>query len=181
MTQTITHDSSTEQEGVTSFTTKMGISIVLSFGIMLCIMSFGFITIGMFTTQLVGAVAISINLFTIGLVLFGAVIATYYYHTRYVRKEMILKPDGFSLKIGKRLFEYDWADFSLVVLSVAYSHYGAKGFIIKLYVDDFESEYVDLPIYRFPKTIDIFDLRQQITERVRLAQSGVKNKKGHPS
>ncbi len=177
MTQTITHDSSTEQEGVTSFTTKMGFSIVLSFGIMLTIMSFGFITIGMFTTQLVGAVAIPINLFTIGLVLVGTVIATYYYHTRYVRKAMILKPDGFCLKIGKRSFEYEWADFSLVVLSVASSHYGAKGYIIKLYVDDFDSEYVDLPIYRFSKSIDIFDLRHQIIERVRLAQSGVKDKK----
>lgn len=181
MTQTITHDSSTEQEGVTSFTTKIGISIVLSFGIMLTIMSFAFITIGMFTTQLVGVVAIPINLITIGLVLFGAVIATYYYHTRYVRKEMILKPDGFCLKIGKRLFEYEWAEFSLVVLSVASSHYGAKGFVIKLFVDDFDGEYVDLPIYRFPKATDIFDLRLQITERVRLAQSGVTDKKGQPS
>ncbi|MHA2202955.1 MAG: hypothetical protein ACW991_04645, partial [Candidatus Hodarchaeales archaeon] len=89
MTQTITQDSSTEQEGVTSFTTKIGFTIVFSFGIVLLIMSFAFITIGMFTTQLIGVVAIPINLFTIGLMLVGAVIATYYYHTRYVRKEMI--------------------------------------------------------------------------------------------
>ena len=177
MTQTITQDSSTEQEGVTSFTTKIGFSIVFSFGIVLLIMTFAFITIGFFTTQLIGAVAIPINLFTIGLMLVGAVIATYYYHTRYVRKEMILEPDGFCLKIGKRTFEYEWADFSLVVLSVAYSHYGAKGFIIKLYVDDLDSEYVDLPIYRFSGSIDVFDLRQQITERVRLAQSGEKKER----
>ena len=181
MTQTLTHDSSTEQEEVTSFTTKIGLSIVLSFGIMLAIMSLAFITFGMFTTQLVGVTAIPINIITIGLMLVGAAIATYYYHTRYVRKEMILEPDGFCLKVGKRSFEYHWADFSLVVLSVAHTHYGAKGYIIKLYVDDLEGEYVDLPIYRFPKSIDIFDLRHQITERVRLAQSGVKDKKGQPS
>lgn len=180
MTQTITHDLSTEQEEVTSFSTKIGFSIILSFGIMLTIISFGFITIGMFTTQLMGVVAIPINLITIGLVMFGAVIATYYYHTRYVRKEMILEADGFCLKIGRRTFEYKWADFSLVVLSVAYSHYGAKGFIIKLYVDALDSEYVDLPIYRFSGSIDVFDLRQQITERVRLAKSGEK-KQSQPS
>lgn len=181
MTQTSTRDSSIAQEEVTGFSTRLGISVVLSFGIILTIMSLGFITIGIFVSQLTGVGAIPINLITIGFMLVGAIIATYYYHSRYVRKKLILEPDGFCLKVGKRSFEYQWSEFSLVALSVSYSHYGAKGFIIRLYVDDLDGEYVDLPIYQFSKSIDIFDLRQQVEERVRLARKGVKGNKSQPN
>lgn len=171
MTKVSSHASSIEQEQVNKFASKVGISIILSFGIMLCVVSFAFITIGIFTSQLMGIYAIPINLFTISLLLIGAIIATYYYHTRYIKRELILKPDGFWLKIGRRSYEYLWSDFSIVALSVSYSHYGAKGFIIKLFVDDLEGEYVDLSIYHFSKSIDAFNLRSQIEEKVRLAHA----------
>ena len=137
---------------------------------MLAVVSFGFITVGFFIYQIVGIPGIPINLITIALAMFGATIGTYFYHTRYVRRQLTMNSDGFALKIGKRLYEYSWSDFSLVALSVSYSHYGAKGYIIKLYVDDLQGEYVDLPIYHFSKSIDIFSLRNEIEEKVRLAQ-----------
>jgi hypothetical protein len=171
MNQNLTHGSTMEQEQVTRFSTKIGFSIILSFGIMLCVVSFAFITVGIFTSQLIGIYAIPINIVTIALLLLGATIATYYYHTRYIRRELILNTDGFCLKLGRRIYEYIWSDFSIVALSVSYSHYGAKGYIIKLFVDDLEGEYVDLPIYHFSKSIDVFGLRNQIEEKVRLARS----------
>ncbi|MHA2246719.1 MAG: hypothetical protein ACXADY_17380 [Candidatus Hodarchaeales archaeon] len=167
MTQTEeSYDSILTQEE-TTLTSKVGISILLSFGIILLLETVAFITIGMFTSQITGVMMIPINLLTIGLMLFGAVVATYYYYTRYVKKELILTQDGLCLMIGKRSFDYLWSDFSLVALSVSHTHYGAKGFIIKLFVDDLDGEYVDLPIYRFPKSINVFDLRNQIEKKVR--------------
>lgn len=168
MTQAQT--SNVEDEHITTYSTGIGISIILSFGIMLAVVSFGFITVGFFIYQIVGIPGIPINLITIALAMFGATIGTYFYHTRYVRRQLTMNSDGFALKIGKRLYEYSWSDFSLVALSVSYSHYGAKGYIIKLYVDDLQGEYVDLPIYHFSKSIDIFSLRNEIEEKVRLAQ-----------
>ncbi|UCG01174.1 MAG: hypothetical protein JSW11_16340 [Candidatus Heimdallarchaeota archaeon] len=92
---------------------------------------------------------------------------SYLYFTRYVKRTLVLKPDGFVLTVGKRSFEYSWSDFSVVSLSVSYSHYGAKGFMIKLYEEDLEGDYVDLPIYRFSsKEIDVFDLRNQIEQKI---------------
>ncbi|MFX0206297.1 MAG: hypothetical protein ACFFDT_09935 [Candidatus Hodarchaeota archaeon] len=159
-----------EDEDVTTYSTRIGISIILSFGIMLTIVSFGFISVGYFVYQILGIPGIPINLLTIALAVFGAVIGTYFYHTRYVRRELTMNSEGFALKIGRRLYEYSWSDFSVVALSVSFSHYGAKGYIIKLYVDDLEGEYVDLPIYHFSKSIDIFSLRKEVEEKVRLAQ-----------
>ncbi|MFX1547107.1 MAG: hypothetical protein ACFFCU_12970, partial [Promethearchaeota archaeon] len=145
MTQTADLSSTIEEDQITRFSTKIGISIILSFGIILAIVSFGFVTIGMFTSQITGVRLIPINLITISLALGGAVLGTYYYHTRYVRRELILNPDGFCLKIGKRSYEYSWSDFSIVALSVSTSHYGAKGYVIKLFKEDLEGDYVDLP------------------------------------
>lgn len=178
MTQTTTYDSSIEPEQVTNYSTRMGISIILTFGIMLIIVSFAFITVGIFVSQITGIMFLPINLFSISLSLLGASVATYYYHTRYVRKVLIMNPDGFCLKIGKRSFEYSWSEFSMVALSVSHSHYGAKGFIIRLFVDDLEGDYVDLPIYKFPKSIDVFDIRSLVEEKVLKAQSIGSQKKG---
>jgi len=161
----------TEDDQITRYSTKIGFSILLSFGIMLAIVSFGFITVGLLIYETIGIPGIPINIITIVLALVGAAMGTYFYHTRYVRRELVLNSEGFSLRIGKRIYEYSWSDFSLVALSVSYSHYGAKGYIIKLYEGDLEGEYVDLPIYHFSKSIDIFSLRQEIETKVRLAQT----------
>jgi hypothetical protein len=145
----------------------MGVGIILSFGLSLMLVSVLFIITGTIVAQVTGEYLIPINIFTIVLLLIGAVVVTYYYHTRYVRRILVIGSDGISLSIGQRVHEYKWSDFSIVALSVSYSTYGPKGYIIKLFESDLQGEYVDLPIYRFSKTMDIFDLRNLVEERVR--------------
>lgn len=148
-------------------TSKMGVGIILTFGLSLLLVSTLFIMSGALVTQITGEVFVPINIITIGALLFGAIMVTYYYHTRYVKRKLIISPNGCSMSIGKRIFEYKWSEFAIVALSVSFSTYGPKGYIIKLFEDNLEGEYIDLPIYRFPKSIDVFDLRNYIEERVR--------------
>ncbi|MHA2173973.1 MAG: hypothetical protein ACXACP_04235 [Candidatus Hodarchaeales archaeon] len=148
-------------------TSKLGIGIILTFGLALLLVSTLFIMSGTLVMQITREVLIPINIITISALLFGAIVVTYYYHTRYVRRKLIITPEGCTLSVGTRLFEYKWSEFSIVALSVSYSTYGPKGYIIKLFEDDLEGEYIDLPIYRFSKSIDIFDLRSYIEKKVR--------------
>lgn len=170
MNQSQEFDTGVKKEEATIYKTKAGFSILLTFGIILTLESLAFIMIGFFISRVTGVPLIPINLITIGFMLFGAYFLTYYYYSRYVRRELILDSEGVCLKVGKRSFEYPWSDFSIVALSVSYSHFGAKGYLIKLFEDDLKGEYIDLPIYRFPKQIDAFSLRHEIEERVRQSQ-----------
>ncbi len=168
MTQT--HNSESKEEFTLS--TNINISILLVYGIVLMLESIFFIFIGAVIIQVTGVPGIPINPITIGSLLLGAAIFTYYYHTRYVKRTLIIGKDTVELKIGKREFKYNWSDFTIVALSVSYAAYGAKGFMIKLFEDDLEGEYIDLPIYKFPKKgVDVFDLRNQIQEKLRLIHS----------
>ncbi len=167
MNQTKINDSKENVDHYTTLSTRVGFSILLVYGIILLLESIFFLMTGILLTEITGTILIPINIATIAFLLLGAVFFTYYYHTRYVKRELILGPESFSISIGKRKWEYKWSDFSIAALSVSYSHYGAKGFIIKLFEDDLEGEYVDLPIYRFPKSINVFDLRNQIDEIIR--------------
>jgi len=173
MTQTQNSESTVEQKEELILSTSIGISIFLIFGIVLMLESLFFIAMGAVITQATGVPGIPINVITIGALLFGAMVFTYYYHTRYVKRMLILGKDSVEVKIGKREFKYDWSDFKIIALSVSYSSYGAKGFILKLFEDDLESgEYIDLPIYKFPKKqVDVFDLRNEIQEKLRLIHS----------
>ncbi|WP_455143046.1 hypothetical protein [Candidatus Hodarchaeum mangrovi] len=167
MIQSTKDDSLVNQEEIIKLSTRIGFSILLVYGIILLLESIFFLATGSLITQLTGSPLIPINIVTIAFLLLGAVGFTYYYHTRYVKREIILLPDKFSISIGKRIHEYKWTDFSIVALAVSFSHYGAKGFIIRLFEEDLESEYVDLAIYRFPKSINVFDLRNKIEEKVK--------------
>jgi len=169
MNQPTTYDSPVNHEEILKLSTRVGFSIILVYGIILLLESIFFLATGTLITQITGSPLIPINIATISFLLFGAVGFTYYYHTRYVKREIIIEPDKFSISIGKRIHEYKWIDFSLVALAVSFSHYGAKGLIIRLFEEDLEGEYVDLAIYRFPKSINVFDLRNKIEERVNKA------------
>lgn len=172
MTQTQNSESTVEQKEELILSTSIGISILLIFGIVLMLESIFFIAIGLVITQTTGAPGVPINVISIGALLLGAMVFTYYYHTRYVKRMLILGKDSVEVKIGKREFKYDWSDFKLVALSVSYSSYGAKGFIIKLFEDEIDGEYIDLAIYKFPnKAVDVFDLRNEIQEKLRLIHS----------
>jgi len=173
MTQTQNSESTVEPKEELTLSTGIGISILLVYGIVLMLESIFFIFMGSVIIQATGVPGIPINAITLGSLLLGAIVFTYYYHTRYVKRMIILGKNTVEVRIGKREFKYDWSDFKIIALSVSYSSYGAKGFILKLFEDDLESgEYIDLPIYKFPKKqVDVFDLRNEIQEKLRLIHS----------
>ena len=104
---------------------------------------------------------------------------TYWYYSRYVSRTLTFTEAGFTIRVGKRFFEYPWKEFSIVALSMASSATGTKGHVIRLYVSDLDGEYVDLPMYRFTKIIDTFELREQIEATVRLNQPQIKIKRSN--
>ncbi len=150
---------------------RRGFTIILIFLTILAIEVFGFFLIRSSIAQSVGEPMIIIDIPSVIVLIVGAFTITYLYYTRYIKRVITLGKDNFSLKVGKRLFEYKWEDFSLVALSVATSAAGIKGFSIRIYEDDLEGEYVELPIYRFSKSIDVFDIRNQIEEKIRGTQA----------
>lgn len=173
MTKPALQNTAMDQEEVVKYQTKHRFQMIFIFAIVLMFESLSAVVLLLLLTNIFGELILVIDLPSIVLLIIGAITITYYYITRYVKRVLILEPKGFCLKVGKRSFEYLWSDFSLVALSVAYSYYGAKGFVIKLYHDDLEGDYVDLPIYRFPKTINVFDLRNQIEEKIRFKNAQI--------
>ncbi len=174
--------------------TKAGLTIFIIFLTTIAIETIGFVLIRLSIAQVLGEILIAIDLGSVIVLFIGGLTLTYLYYTRYVRREIILGKNNFSLKVGKRLFEYKWSEFSLVALSIATSAIGIKGFSIRIYADDLEGEYVELPIYRFPKRpqkvifsdpltifdssgelIDVFDLRKKISNKIRSIQAQQEN------
>ncbi len=156
---------------------RRGFIIILIFLTILAVEVFGFFLIRSSIAQSVGEPMIIIDIPSVIVLIVGAFSLTYLYYTRYVKRVITLGQDNFSLKVGTRLFEYEWKDFALVALSVATAAAGIKGFSIRIYEDDLEGEYVELPIYRFPKSIDVFDLRSQIEEKIRSTQAQLEKNK----
>ncbi|MFX1285989.1 MAG: hypothetical protein ACFFB5_20265 [Promethearchaeota archaeon] len=156
---------------------RRGLTLILIFIIILAIEVFGFFLIRSVVAQSVGEQIIIIDVPSVIVLIIGAFTLTYLYYTHYVKRVITLGQDSFSLKVGKRLYEYKWNEFSFVALSVATSAAGIKGFTIRIYQTDLEGDYVELPIYRFTKSVDVFDLRNQIEEKIRNTQAQlVKNK-----
>ncbi|MFX0125318.1 MAG: hypothetical protein ACFFAE_16945, partial [Candidatus Hodarchaeota archaeon] len=150
---------------------KKGFSIFLSFLLILAGLSLTFITIRLIIANFFQQEYVFIDIPSLLLSIFGAGLFTYIYHTRYARRVLILEPEEFSLIIGQRTFKYLWSEFSLVALASAYASYGMKGYVIRLYKDDLEGDYVDIPIYRFPiKDVEAFDYRNLVQERVSTAK-----------
>jgi hypothetical protein len=164
----------------TTLVTSGKSTLVLAFFMVLAIETIGFFTIRSSIAQSLGQTLVVIDLGSVIVLFLGAATLAYLYYTRYVKRQIIFRNDTFTLMVGKRKFEYNWDEFSFVALSIASSHIGAKGFSIRIYTDDLEGEYVELPMYRFTKQIDIFELRQKINEKVNQSkptQEKKKNKK----
>ncbi|MFW9855326.1 MAG: hypothetical protein ACFFFG_09695 [Candidatus Thorarchaeota archaeon] len=109
---------------------------------------------------------IVIDLGAVFFLILGALTLGYLYYTRYVKRVIIFGDKRFSISVGKNLYQYEWKNFRMVALAIARGTAGVKGFLIRIYQGDLESEYVDLPIYRFSKKINAFDLRSQIDEKI---------------
>ena len=142
-------------------------TLLLSFFLILTVETIGFFVIRSNIAQAMGQELVVIDLGSIIVLFLGAGTLAYLYYTRYVRRQIILNNKSFCLKVGKRQFDYQWNEFKLVALSIASSHIGAKGFSIRVYTDDLEGEYVELPVYKFSKQVDIFELRTNIEEKIR--------------
>ncbi len=140
-------------------------SNILTFGLVLTLESLIILTLQLELANVLNTDVIYINLGSLFISIAGAITFTYYYYTRFKRRILILRLDNFSLQFGKEVFEYSWKDFSLVALATASATYGAKGYIIRLYENDLDGDYVDLPLYRFPK-VDTFEMRDLVEERV---------------
>jgi hypothetical protein len=154
-----------ESESV-SITSTGKMAIILAFLLILAVETIGFFIIRSTIAQSMGQALIVIDLGSIIVLFLGAGTLSYLYITRYVRREILFLDKTVTLKIGKREYEYQWDEFSLVALSTASASYGPKGYCIRLFIDDLEGEYVELPIYRFSKSVDAFDIRDKIEEKV---------------
>ncbi|MFW9778458.1 MAG: hypothetical protein ACFFE8_06340 [Candidatus Heimdallarchaeota archaeon] len=132
----------------------------------LAIETLGFVLIRVNVAQSAGETIIVIDLFTPIILIFGALTLGYLYYTRYVRRSLTLGDEIITFVIGKKTHEYRWRDFSMVSLAISTGTVGVKGFLIRLYEEDIKGEYIDLPIYRFSKDIDVFDLRRQIAKKL---------------
>jgi hypothetical protein len=156
-------------------TTKASYSLILTFLIIFASEILGFTILRYQIAQALGEAYVVIDIFSILAQIIGALSLTYLYYTRYVKRVLILDKDKVTLKIGKRKYEYSWDEFSFVSLSIASSHIGAKGHSIRLYENDLDGEYVDLPVYRFPTIIDIFDLREKINKKIQSVSKKQRN------
>jgi hypothetical protein len=136
-------------------------SIILTFGL---ILTGETLTILVLLSYIEGPSAY-INIGSMIIAIFGAIPLTYYYQTRYVRRTLRLDPENFTIKVGKKEFNYSWNEFSLVALATSSASYGAKGFMIRLYEDTIDSDYIDLPLYRFPN-VNAFEYRELIEKWV---------------
>lgn len=163
-----------EKEIVTLKSKNRG-SIILSYLLILTGLTITFIVIRLYFAQIFGQRFIAIDLPSILVSIIGAAVLTYIYFTRYVRRVLILGPHKIRIIIGRREYDYPWSDFSIVTLGTTSASYGAKGFIIRMYEDNLESEYIDIPLYRFPIK-NAFKYRSLIEERVRSAKKGSLNK-----
>lgn len=141
-------------------------TFLLSFLTILAVETFGFFTLRSTIAQSLGQSLIVIDLGSIIVLFLGAGTLSYLYYTRYVRRQLIFTNNSVCLRIGKRDFEYKWKEFKIVALSIASSHVGAKGFSIRIYPEELEGEYVELPIYKFSKDIDVFELRANIEQKI---------------
>lgn len=141
----------------------------------LAVETLGFLLIRVNIAQSAGEVFIAIDLFTPFVLVFGALTLGYLYYSRYTRRILILGAETVTLKIGKKTYEYKWRDFSIVSLSIATSTVGVKGYLIRLYEVDIKGEYIDLPVYRFSKDFDVFDLRKQIATKLKTIQAESKS------
>ncbi|MFX0149582.1 MAG: hypothetical protein ACFFAJ_02265 [Candidatus Hodarchaeota archaeon] len=150
-------------------------TIVLSFLLVLAGLTITFIVIRLNFAQFFGQRYIAIDLPSIIVSIAGSFVLTYLYYTRYVRRVLILRSHDFLIRIGRNEYKYLWSDFSLVVLGTSAASYGAKGYIIRLYEDTLDSEYVDIPMYRYPVK-NVFEYRRLITERVKVAKQISQNK-----
>ncbi|MFW9997170.1 MAG: hypothetical protein ACFFD4_34320 [Candidatus Odinarchaeota archaeon] len=155
--------------------------MLFAFVIILAVEILGFTTLRLQIARALGEAMIAVDFGSVAVMIFGALSISYYYYTRYAKRELILSKEGFTLKVGhKNVYEYTWSEFSLVALSLSYSATGTRGYLIRLFENDLEGEYVDLPLYRFSKKPNVFDLRSQIVEMVRLNQSKTKDKRPIP-
>jgi hypothetical protein len=144
---------------------KGGLTVILIFGLILTGNSLAVVFLRIQLASFLGQSLIAIDAGSLLISILGAVVITYLYYTRYVKRYLIMKTEDFTLKIGKREYTYPWSDFSIVALSTAPSSYGTKGFVVRLYKEDLSSDYVDLPLYRFPKP-DVFYFRELIEKKV---------------
>jgi hypothetical protein len=149
-------------------------TIIIAFFVILAIESMGFFMLRSSIAQAMGQALIVLDLGSVIVLLLGAGTLAYFYYTRYVRKQVLFLNKKFTLKIGTRDFTYQWKEFSLVVLSTAQATYGPKGYSIRLYTDDLDGEYVELPIYRF-KNADAFEIRKKIEEKIKQSAKADKN------
>ncbi|MHA1947163.1 MAG: hypothetical protein ACXAC6_12090 [Candidatus Hodarchaeales archaeon] len=156
---------SIEEDEMLVLKAKRGFSLLLTFGLILGIESVIFLMLQLQLANMLNQSVFAINLGSIIISIAGAITFTYYYHTRFGRRILIIGSKDFSLQVGKKVFEYTWSEFSLVALATASATYGAKGYMLRLFEDDLDSDFVDLPLYRFPK-VDQFDMRKLVIERI---------------
>ena len=158
------------------FRTSEKSTLLLSFLLVLTVETIGFFIIRSNIAIAMGQALIVIDLGSVIVLLFGAATLTYLYYTRYVRRELIFENKSFILKIGKRSFKYNWNEFKIVALSISSSHVGPKGFCIRLYINDLEGEYVEIPVYRFSKDIDPFSFRNEVHDKIKMIRSAHEKK-----
>jgi hypothetical protein len=146
--------------------TKGVFTIILVFLAFSSALLLGFVVFRLILAQALGEIIIIVDLGSVIVLIIGALTLTYLYYTRYVKREIVFTKSNFTLKVGKRIFEYKWKEFSIVALSIAVTTSGIKGFTIRLYNTDLEGDYVELPLYRFPKSIDVFTIRNLVEIKI---------------
>ncbi|MHA2304518.1 MAG: hypothetical protein ACXACU_03930, partial [Candidatus Hodarchaeales archaeon] len=147
--------------------TKGGFTIIVFFTIFSSALVLGFVVLRLILAQALGEIIIIVDLGSVIVLIIGAITLTYFYYTRYIKREIVFTDSTLALKVGKRVFEYKWNEFSVVALSLAIATSGIKGFTIRLYNTDLEGDYVELPIYRFPKSVDVFTIRNLVETKVK--------------
>ena len=160
--------------------TKGRLAKLFIFLIALTLETLGFFVMRLSIARGLGQEYIAVDILTMIVLVIGAFSVAYWYYTRYVKRRIIFGEKKFQLDIGKHSYQYDWSDFSLVALTVSPSHAGIKGYMIRVYEKDLDSEYVDIPLYRFPLgDLTHFKIREMIEEAVKKNKKREKKKENH--
>jgi hypothetical protein len=153
--------------------TKGVITIIMIFVIFSSALVLGFVALRLMLAQVLGEIIIIVDLGSVIVLIIGAFTLTYFYYTRYIKREIVFTNSTVALKVGKRVFEYKWNEFSIVALSIGVATSGIKGFTIRLYDTDLEGDYVELPIYRFPKSVDVFTIRNLVENKINESRESI--------
>jgi hypothetical protein len=150
-----------------AYKTSAKLTVTFTFFVVLALGLLGFVMLRMAIAESMGQEAFAIDIFSVSILIVGSMSLTYLYYKRYAKRELIITKESCTLIVGNRSYDYTWKEFTIVALSVSPSSTGIKGFVIRLYESDLDGEYVDLPVYRFPKKVDVFELRREIDAIVR--------------